>query len=360
VQPRRYMATCVLRQGFTLAELVVSMAVTAIIILAMGSSMLIASRAVPTAGSVTATRIGEAEAIEQMVTELQYATAINSRSATMIQFCVADRDGNDIPETIRYSWSGSPGTPLTRQYNGGPAVNIVTDVQQFSLAYNLKTLTVQTPQGIEGTETTLASYSATTSLADYKIASGEWYAEYFFPTLPANTISWKVTRVTVNAKYDATTDGEARVQLQLPTIDKCPSGIVLQESVLLESTLKKNYSTAEFTYSSVNGLSPGQGLCLVFKWVANAIAGKIQGRNSGVTETNLALATSAVNGASWSTLAGQSLLFTVYGTATTAGTPLTQNTYYLEGVDIVLRASSDSQSIVQTGARLLNRPEVSP
>jgi len=79
-----------------------------------------------------------------------------------------------------------------------------------------------------------------------------------------------------------------------------------------------------------------------------------------VTATNLFLDKSTNRGASWATLAGQSLLFTVYGTVTTAGTPQTQTTNYLEGVDVVLRASNDTQSIVQTGVRLLNRPEVTP
>ena len=75
---------------------------------------------------------------------------------------------------------------------------------------------------------------------------------------------------------------------------------------------------------------------------------------------NLSLGKTVDRGASWSALAGQSLLFTVYGTATTAGTPLTQTTNYLEGVDIKLRSSSDAQTVIQTGVRLLNRPEVSP
>jgi len=331
-----YAAAHMAKQGFTLVELVVSMAVMAVIIVAMGSSILIASRAMPDARSPTATRIAAAEALEQIVTELQYAVSVNQRSANMIEFCVADRNGDEVPETIRYAWSGTAATPLTRQYNGGTVVNILTDVRQFSLTYNLKTISIETPQGTEGAETILASYSATSNLADYPIGSSEWYAQYFFPTLPANTIAWKVTRVTFNAKYDATTDGEARVQLQLPTLGKRPSGIVLQENVLLESALRKNYALQEFTFSSVSGLSPLQGLCLVAKWVANGIACKIQGRNANVTETNLSLAKSTDSGASWSTLASQSLLFTVYGTVTTAGTPQTQTTYYLEGVDVTL------------------------
>ncbi len=135
---------------------------------------------------------------------------------------------------------------------------------------------------------------------------------------------------------------------------------MLEEKTLLESALTSTYKDQEFAFSTVSGLSPTQGLCLAVKWVANGTACRVRGCSSGVTATDLFLDKSTNRGASWSTLTGQSLLFTVYGTVTTAGTPQTQTTNYLEGVDITLRASSDSQSIVQSGVRLLNRPEVTP
>jgi len=348
------------KHGFTLVELVVAVAVTGIILLGMGSSMMIASRAMPDARSRTATTLAAGEAVEQIVTDLQYAVSVSQRSANMIEFSVADRNGDDVPETIRYAWSGAPGTPLTRQYNGGTLVNILTDVQQFSLTHNLKTISTQIPQGTEGVETTLATYSATKNLYDYPISGTEEYAEYFFPSLPVGALSWRVTRLIIKAKLDGATDGQASVQLQLPTIGKWPSGAVLEEKTLLESTLLTNYGDREFTFSAAGGLSPSRGLCLVVKWVANGTACRVRGCSSGVTATNLSLGKSTNRGASWSTLASQSLLFTVYGTVTSAGTPQTQTTNYLEGVDITLRATSDSQSIVQTGVRLLNRPEVTP
>jgi len=358
-QPQ-YAAAHEVRQGFTLVELVTSMAVMTVIIVAMGSSILIASRAMPDARSPTATRIAAAEAVEQIVTDLQYAVSVSQRSATMIEFSVADRNGDDVPETIRYAWSGTAATPLTRQYNGGTVVNILTDVQQFSLTYNLKTISTEIPQGTEGAETTLATFSATKNLFDYPIMGTEEYAEYFFPSLPAGTLSWKVTRLVIKAKLDGATDGQASVQLQRPTVGKWPSGAVLEEKTLPESTLVSQYRDQEFTFFAANGLSPSQGLCLVVKWVANATACRVRGCSSGVTATNLSLGKSTNRGASWSTLASQSLLFTVYGTVTTAGTPQTQTTNYLDGVDITLRATNDTQSIVQTGVRLLNRPEVTP
>ena len=134
------------RRGFTLVELVVTIAITSVIMLGIGSAMLIAGRALPAADNPAAASLIAGQAIEQMVTELQYAATIIDSNATMIEFTVADRDADDVAETIRYEWSGTPGDPLTRQYNGGALVNLADDVQEFDLSHDLETTATEVPQ----------------------------------------------------------------------------------------------------------------------------------------------------------------------------------------------------------------------
>jgi prepilin-type N-terminal cleavage/methylation domain-containing protein len=344
--------------GFTLVELVVAVAVTSVIMLGVGSALLIAGRAVPDARSPAGSRIATAGAVETLATELQYAAWVNQRSANMIEFVTADRNADEVPETIRYEWSGTSGSPLTRQFNGGAAVNILTDVREFGLSYQLRTVTTQAPQGNESGQTTLAGYSATQGLHDCPIQSVETYAEYFLPALPANAVSWKVTRVVMCAKQDGTADGEASVQIQTATAGRLPSGTVLEEKPLWESTLLPTYLDQEFTFFAVADLPPTQGLCLVVKWLANDTACKVRARNGNVSALNIGLCRSTDGGLTWAALSNQSLLFAVYGTVTTSTAPQIQNTYYLEGVEVRLRAGGDGQSLTQTGVRLLNRPEV--
>jgi len=355
---QQYGLTLTRARGFTLVEMVVAVAVTSAIMLSLASAMLIAGRAMPDASSPAGACVAAAEAVEQMVTELQYAVSIDQRSANRIEFAVADRNADDVPETIRYEWSGTSGAPLTRQYNGGTVVNLLTDIREFNFSYDLKTITTEVPLANESAETKLVSYNSTQDLHDYPIKDTEWYGQYFLPVLPADAISWKVTHVLMYAKQDGPADGEARVQLQLATAGKYPSGIVPEEKTLLESALLSGYLEHEFTFSSTDELAPQQGLCIVVKWIANGTACKIRGRDKNVTASNLALAKSTNRGASWSALPNQSLLFTVYGTVTTAGAPQIQNTYHLNGVQIKLRAGSDGQSLVQTNVRALNGPEV--
>jgi hypothetical protein len=276
----------------------------------------------------------------------------------MIEFTVADRNGDEVDETIHYEWSNTPGDPLTRQYNGGAVVNLLEDVNLFDLSYDLQTISTEIPQGNESTETLLIDYNSPTDLHDYQISDNEWYAEYFLPSLPGDTLSWKVTRIQFKAKADGAAEGETWVQLQLPSAGNAPSGVVLEQKTLVESTLLDTYLTQEFSFSNVSGLSPEQGLCLTFRWKATGNSCKLHGQNKNVVAPGTQLHQSTNQGASWAAQAEQSLFYAVYGTVTTAGDPQIENTYYLETIRIKLRTGSDEQSTIYTATKILNKPEV--
>jgi prepilin-type N-terminal cleavage/methylation domain-containing protein len=345
------------QRGFTLIEMVVTVAILSVIMLGMGSAMIIATRALPEAENPAAAAIAAGSAAERLATELQYAVSINDSNATAIEFTVADRDDDDVAETIRYEWSGTPGDPLTRQYNGATAYEVLADVSQFELSYDLKTASVETQSPTESAETSLSSYSVGTDLGDYDVTSTGWYAQYFLPSLPADAISWRVTRVQFRACKSGGSTGESRVQLQSAATG-LPSGTVLEEKTFLESTLTSSYTAREFCFSTVTDLSPDEGLCLVFKWIADSTACTIEGQTSGAAPADGYLLTSADGGGSWSLQSGQSLLYAVYGTVTTPGEPQVETTHYLGGANLTLQAGSDNQTTVQTGVRALNEPEV--
>jgi hypothetical protein len=323
--------------GLTLLETVAAVAVTSIILLGIGSAMLLAGRALPDTRNSTA------------------------QTVAGIEFTVADRSGDTNPEVIRYEWSGTAGAPLTRRYNAGASVEVLANVQDFSLTYDLQTISTQIPQANESAETLLIGYDSSQDYHDYPIKDTEWYSEYLRPTLPQDAVSWKVTRVRFQAKQAGLlTFGETRAQLQLPTAGGLPSGIVVDESTFYENLLPLLYFVQEVTYAHASGLSPQQGLCLVFQWVSSGDGScKLLGRDRNVSAANIALLKSTDRGVSWSSLPSQSLLFSVYGTVTTAGTPQLQNRYYLNAMTVRLKAGADDQATVQTSVRMLNQPEVS-
>jgi prepilin-type N-terminal cleavage/methylation domain-containing protein len=346
-------------RGFTLVEMVVSLGIASVLLLGIGGAMLIAARAVPDAKSSTGAIVDASGVQEQLLTELQYATTVNSRSATMIEFTVADRDGNDVEEVIRYEWSGVAGASLTRRYNAGPIVPVLPDVRDFALSYDLQTISTQIPQGNESGEIVLRSWSQDLHSDNFPIKSGEWYGQYFFPALPADAVSWKVTRVRIYGRTDGLFVGESRVQLQTATAGKRPSGTVLEEKTLMESSLLFGLTEQEFTFYGVSGLLPTQGLCLVVKWIYDAVACQLWGYHEGASTPDSFLIKSTDKGVTWSAPSGYSLKYKVYGTVTTSGPPQVHYTYYLNRVRVRVRRGTDTQATLEGAARLLNKPEVS-
>lgn len=128
------------RSGLTLIELLVSVAITSVLMVTIASAMLIATKALPDSNRPASQIIAASRVAEQIAAELQYAVSISARSSTMIEFTVADRNSDDEPETIRYEWSGVAGEALKRQYNGGSIVDILDHVHELELTYSVKTV----------------------------------------------------------------------------------------------------------------------------------------------------------------------------------------------------------------------------
>ena len=342
--------------GFTLVELVVSMTVAAILMTGIASAVFIAGHALPQRNTSTEAVLEATDVAKQMASELKCAITFTVRSATAVEFTVPDRDADLAAETIRYAWSGTPGDPLTRKYNGGTVVNVVDDVQEFTLDYVLKTVTEQPdPVSSEGAEVLLSSQDPPTTPADFVITETQWIGQYFFPSLPADATAWKVTRVKFMARAHAPAKGITAVQLRLPTGTYLPDTTVLEEVLMVESDLAKSYLWEEFSFSSVSGLSPTRGLCLVL--VLNTKDADLadtqydSGAGSGRLTTGNA-------GSTWSRDAAQSMLYYVYGTVTAPMMPDPITRGWLRSVGISLRAGDDPSARVEAATQILNAPEV--
>lgn len=344
--------------GFTLIELVVGTVIAATLMVGIGSTMLISVRALPQDDSASSVTLRASPIVDQFAMELQNAVTINSRSATMVDFTVADRDGDDVVETLRWEWSGTAGDPLTRQYNGADPVALLEGVQALTLTYHVALLTEEiTPQN-ESAETLLIGYEATANLYDPDVDNHAWLGQYFLPALPHNASSWKVTRVGFYAKASGPAVQVAKVQLRLPTAQNQPSMTVLEEKTMYENTLTSSFLLQEFNFSSVSGLSPDQGLCLVFTGSSNFDACLLRGQSAGAAMPDSHLVFSANQSSSWSTYNDKALLFSIYGTVTTPGLPVIESAYLLKTVDIDLRPSTHDSSSIRTGVPLLNQPRV--
>ncbi|UCD74311.1 MAG: prepilin-type N-terminal cleavage/methylation domain-containing protein [Phycisphaerales bacterium] len=346
------------RGGFTLVEMIISLVIVSIIMVGMGGALLMSSQALPGEDSRTDRITAAADVAEQIASELTYAISVTELTSTAVTFTVADRDSDSNPETIRYAWSGTAGDPLTRQYNGGGELDVAEDVHAFDLACDLRTETTELPpETVEGDEFLLASRDPVAIAADYVIKDRDWIAQYFVPVLPVDAEQWVVTRVLVMVRYHGGTKSITAVQLRSPDASNQPSSTVLEEVLMYESNLDASYAWEEFYFTQVTGLTPGKGLCLVLaRHQKDADLADVQydaGGGSGLLTTSDA-------GSSWTVAAGQSMQFFVYGKTAKSVAQPPEIRSWLRSAIVSLQIGPDTATRVETAARVLNEPEVTP
>ncbi|HYO26325.1 MAG TPA: prepilin-type N-terminal cleavage/methylation domain-containing protein [Lacipirellulaceae bacterium] len=123
-------------RGFTLLELIVSLAAAATLMVGMSSTMYIALRAANPDHLGSPAALRSLACTAHLAAELQFALSVTEAGGTAMTFTVPDRgDADSTPDTIRYAWA-SAGQPVTRQYNGGTATAVLSSAQSVALQYD--------------------------------------------------------------------------------------------------------------------------------------------------------------------------------------------------------------------------------
>ena len=343
-------------RGLTLLEMVVTLAITSLIVAGIGSVMMIAGKALPQDAGAARQVADAGRVADRIASELRYAVSFSEWTGSAVTFTVADRDNDAVPETIRYAWSGTPGDPLTRRYNGGNAIVVLDNVRQFTLGYDLRSTSEQvegTP--VESNELVLAGYPTANSPADFSINSTNWIGQFFQPALPPNVSSWRVTRVMFLAMARGGQSGQTLVQLRPADASQLPAETVLEQVPLDEINLSPDfYEWQDIPFAGVSGLSPGDGLCLVLQWVVDKHSAKIQYDTAGSDRL-----VTTDGGISWVNNGAQSMVYYVFGTYMMPGPMQTITKQYLTGVRIILQADDATASALETAVAVLNVPQVS-
>lgn len=340
--------------AFTLVELVVSLAITSILLVTIASSVVIASYAIPDGTEKSSVVIASGRGLDQLLEELRYALSIREQTARSLEFTVADRNGDIREEVIRYAWTGVAGDSLTRQYNGGAIVPVVENVQDFTFGYQTLTYQKQDPT-VESAEVVLADHSASVKDVPYRVSVRARIGQFFMPSnLDPMALSWKVTRVLVQLQNNGPAVGETLLQLRTPTIDNLPGPTIYEQLTLLEADLQATFFWEEYLFTNVDGIPPDQGLCLVFKWVSDANSLEVQyDRDSGA-----GLLLSNDNGVSWTISGMGSLNYSVFGTYTTMGASVYGYALICVDITLVTTDSGKGKVVLYASAPTLNTPEV--
>jgi type II secretory pathway pseudopilin PulG len=305
------------RCAFTLVEALLSMVVLSIIVVACGSAMRLMSRGLAARDNTLESQTASGRsALDQIRDDLKIALTVPEQTATALTVTVPDRDGDGNPETIRYAWPGVAGAPLTRQRNGGTAISIADNVTSLNFQFLQRTVGPVPP--VESAEQLLVSYDTGSSVKNFGCSSSNFAGQYFRPSLPANAVCWKVTRVKISAaKNGLLSGGNVLLDIKAADASQIPTGSSLDSGSAGLGLLQLGATWVEFQMSKLGGLDPNSGLCIVVSSAAASSNFSVQYTDAASSYPG-SYSTSANGGTSWATpTGGSALLFYVYGTITT-------------------------------------------
>ncbi|MGN6545527.1 MAG: hypothetical protein ACTHK7_10805 [Aureliella sp.] len=335
-----------------LAELVIAIAVSSILLLGIQSALSIALRGVPDPKSGAASTLQANRIVDQLTTELETAIYISERSATSIGFTIPDRNGDGNAERVRYAWTGTPGGILTRQYNGGTVETIGDSVDLFNLTPSTKSVSASYPlAGVEDLlESLLVDNYSTSGLGNNDVTTSNWLGQYFTLTLPAGAVSWRPTRVQFMAKKNSV-PGTTSVELQTVSNLLTPSGTVVEQYTLADTAMTTGYAWQSFNITKIGSQTSGSSFALVLRRTGGSKSLTAQSTNA------IAGMEKSSNGNSWSYDNGKALVSRLYGKLTRSTGTGSYSTRYYTSMDLALRMSATAPTL-RTTAGLFNHPEV--
>jgi len=338
--------------AFTLVELVASLAVLAVLMLAIGSTVLLASRAVPDENQPMMRRVAASRALEQIASELETAVEIDALTVRDLRFDVADRNGDGASEELRYLWSGNAGDPLRLRYNSGSERVVIEDVQTLSVEVATAEVTAGEAPLIEGPEETILENNVynTSFGSSISLDSGVRVAEAFRPSLGTAT-AWRPTRAAVYVEPVNPKNAVLRVILRSADGGGTPGDAELAATSIDESDL----SSSSWRIVSLNSdfdLSTNERYYIGVEHESGSTAGRAS-RGSFAQ-----LAHYVDTGSGWSSPSSNALWVYVWGKPLIPDPDYEASTIHVvERVTLSLQVGDADELPARTAVTLLNQPE---
>jgi prepilin-type N-terminal cleavage/methylation domain-containing protein len=370
------------RPGFTLIELLLSLGITALVMTALGSAVVLASRAIPTSSAVVPGALAAALAAEEMSHDLRFATRIVEAEPTRIAFYVPDRTGSGRPEEIVYQWGG-PGEPLLRTINSGNAVALVASLDDFAIGYAKRRRTsgsTTTTALIDSGEVLLSSFtgwpgvstsmnyaqlSVNSSTGLTNMASQKFVVDKV--VFPDDIVSWRITRVSLRTRRSSNPEATARINIHLPLLpgSDTPGPAPVGDSGFIAASVQT--TSAAWRDVFFNDVVFADRTLRDFMIVMQPHSSTDISFVEYYTATNpprdeYVFLTSNDSGVTWSPSANRhrnDAPFFVYGSYQRLETTTVDNEYYILGhLTISLRWGARGNDHLTTGVQFANQPEM--
>lgn len=224
------------RRAFTLMEALLAIAITAILMSAMGGVVVTLARATEQGNDVNSRASRSAGALAEIADDVRVSTGINELDSRSISLQVPDRDGDGLEETIRYTWNGTVGKPLERTYNLRPGYTVLPDIRSFSISMP------QRSQPTLATSGTMTIFDGTTAPSGATGGSREVgapgaIAQYIEPVLPDHAVEWTPQSLRVRLSRSGFANGVLLVQILAAGQGGKPMPFVIAQATVSEGSL---------------------------------------------------------------------------------------------------------------------------
>jgi hypothetical protein len=340
--------------AFTLIELVVASSITTIILGAIASVVVIASRALPDSGPYVQAA-DNSRLLQEFASEVALATTITDHSTVRLEFTLPDQSADGTPEIVAYEYSSGKGT-FSRTFNG-VTTHELADVTDAYFTYRSHRVgTPPSPTSNTSPVTTLLNLSGPAN-GSITLASTSRLAQGFVPVLPNGATSWSISGVWVHLSSNPPTSGTLVVALSKTDALTGLPGAELATASIAESALPATaaWHSVPLSYS---GLAPGDGVAIDITQSGNNSAAivsimpdarPIELLGSGWITLYRRTLSLMVPDTSWNIMAR------VEGTYVSVTTPPDTRPTAIDGVTLTITSTTGT---LRTGARLANAPQV--
>ncbi|HZW11468.1 MAG TPA: prepilin-type N-terminal cleavage/methylation domain-containing protein [Phycisphaerales bacterium] len=224
------------RDAFTLVELIISLSIAAVVLMAVASLLGLSTKAIPAEDGVQVTSIQGAEFVSKFAADAAIAHEVTETGARAVTFVIPDQDGDASPDTVRYVWSGVVGSALERLVNGSDRLEIVESVSAFDLEYAFDDV----PAYAELTKRTDAASTLQTSIvsvATSREVGSTRCGQVFAPTLPSGVIAWTLDELKLSLGPNGAATTTVVVEIRGVDSNNLPTGAVYSRSTVSEGSL---------------------------------------------------------------------------------------------------------------------------
>lgn len=345
-------------------ELMVSLPTATILIGAMATCVTIMMRAKSQDETLFRSAYDLSTAATQIASDVESATAHVSSSATHIEFVVPDRDGDGLPEQMRYEWGGTNGANANKilwKYNQQPLATLFEDVGEFNLQKSTVTVPVTVSNHLFSERAVLKSINALPDVVfrEQIINASNPIGQYFIPNITGSGIKWDLGSVRIMVcAADSNTDGILCVRvMRSDTTTRLPNLPILAEVKIAESRLGSSYQWLDVPIAPVAWQSQGTPLCITLSYGGGTgDVARVQFVENGTgMPANANLVTSVDGGTTWiASSNARGLRFYAYGFYD----GFVGQRVFLSGVDLTLGSARLTTRKIETSTRVLAVPEI--